>query len=634
MARNHRLWMMVRAALFAAAVSLLAGCGTNLEKVTETLDPRTPSQAELRGKFALLQSLIEALQTKHGVLPNTATPEAHPSISTNRDVDELLDERLQEFPTDSEIHRQADELISAEIDKRAEFLLSTRNQLDTLPTDVVTERLALVDDIFDINGNAQLRDEIRDTVLQSASNQAYQWLHQEQYERASSLFKALVDESYDVANVELALSEATFNLNMLDLERRIEEGDVDAAYETVTELLNDAAAERFFDQLYPFVVDLADFFSLSASGSLLAGDLMDTYDNLRKMNKLAGLVDLPTLDRTVEQDFISQMFVLADEARSFESLGLAMAYLKVIEEFDASYPEATQMLNNIGDAIYNASITKVAAFPFAGTANAPGLGALISATLVQHFIEAQYKDIRILERQSLEDVVQEQQIRSMIDDRDLHLTASDYLIQGTVVEGNVETTIQESRTTKRVLVDVKRVRNPAYAEWLDLSAQQRKKRRAPPAFLPEEVQEDVTTTETLYSKLGSVTVNYRVIDSSNGELVHASTVNLEEAFEDQSVEGVEIGRFVQKAKHANLPADMKILRVLSKSLAEQIAVDVVRHLENPERRYVDAATQLEANGQRDLAVGELAKAVVILEAKEQEPREELAKLKSLALQLN
>ena len=633
MARNHRLWVLVKTALLAATVSLLVACGANLGKVTETLDPRTPTRAEILGKLSLLQNLIEDLRTEHGVLPYTANPEDHPSISTYQDVDALLEDRLQEIPTGSDLHGQADELITAEINKRDDFLLSRKTQLDSLPHHALTERLALVNDIFDINDNAELRDENREQALQTASNQAYQWLHQEQFEKASTLFKTLLDQGYDAPNVEQALSEATFNLHMLGLERQLERGDVDAAYESVTELLNDETNERFYDQLHPFVGDLAGFFSLSASGSLLAGDLMETYDNLRKMTRMAEFADLPTLDRTVEQDFIAQMFVLADEARSVDSPGLAMAYLKVIEDFDASYPEATYMLNNIRDTLYNASITKVATFPFAGTPNAPGLGALISATLVQHFIDAQYKDIRILERQSLQDVVQEQQIRSMIDDRDLHLTASDYLIQGTVVEANVETTIQESRITKRVLVDVKRVSNPAYTEWLELTSQQRKKRRAPPAFLPEEVQEDVTTTETLYSKLGSVTVNYRIIDSSNGELVHAATVNLEEAFEDASLEGVEIGRFVQKAKHAILPADMKILRVLATSLSQQIAVDVVRHLENPERRYVAAATQLKANGQSDLAVRELAKAVVMLEAKEQRFEEELTELKALALRL-
>ena len=633
MTRNHRLWVLVKAALFAVPVSLLVACEGNL--VTKTLDPRTPTQLKLAPvKLAYLRSLINDLRTEHGVLPTTATPESHSSITYRRDVDSLLDDRLWEIPTDSDLYRQAEELITAEINKRDEFLLSRKSRLDSLPPHALPERLALVNDIFDINGNETSRDEIRETVLQMASNQAYQWLHQEQYEKASSLFKNLLDQDYDPQNIEQALSEATFNLHVLALEIQLEQGDVDTAYETITGLMNDETNERFFDQLHPFVADLAGFFSLTASGSLLAGDLMETHHNLRKMNRIAELVDLPALDRTIEQDFISQMFVLADEARSSDRLGLAMAYLKVIEEFNTSFPEAAQMLNNIRDVLYNTSITKVATFPFAGTPNAPGLGALISATLVQHFIDAQYKDIRILERQSLQDVVQEQQIRSMIDDGDLHLAASDYLIQGTVVEANVETTVQESRITKRVLVEVKRVSNPAYGEWQNLSPQKRKKRRAPPAFLPEEVKEDVTTTETLYSKLGSVTVNYRVIDSSNGELVHASTLNLEEAFEDQSVEGVEIGRFVQRAKHASLPADMKILRVLAMSLAEQIAVDVVRHLENPERRYIAAATQLEANGQSELAVGELAKAIVMLEAKDQGLVEELEELKSLALRLN
>ena len=90
---------------------------------------------------------------------------------------------------------------------------------------------------------------------------------------------------------------------------------------------------------------------------------------------------------------------------------------------------------------------------------------------------------------------------------------------------------------------------------------------------------------------------------------------------------------MQKVKLASLPADTKILRDLARLHAEEIALDIVAQLQNPERRYLDAANGLKADGQMKAAAQELAKAVMILEAKKKPIDEEMKNLKQLALQV-
>ena len=90
---------------------------------------------------------------------------------------------------------------------------------------------------------------------------------------------------------------------------------------------------------------------------------------------------------------------------------------------------------------------------------------------------------------------------------------------------------------------------------------------------------------------------------------------------------------MQKAKIANLPADSKILRVLAESLAKDVALDLVAKLQEPEHRYLHAASEFQAIGRLRAAVQEIGKAIVILEAKETPVDAKLNELKLLALKI-
>ena len=93
-------------------------------------------------------------------------------------------------------------------------------------------------------------------------------------------------------------------------------------------------------------------------------------------------------------------------------------------------------------------------------------------------------------------------------------------------------------------------------QWSRLTPRQRKQANLtlPSRFLTRELKEDITSTQTKHVKSGGIIANYRIIDAVDGELVHTNNLSSEASFEDDSVDGIEIGRFIQKAKVANLPA--------------------------------------------------------------------------------
>ena len=590
---------------------------------------------DIQGKFEELEVSITRLRTEEGVLPFVIVPSAGDEFAAEMNVDTFLQEKLQELSLASAIYQKAQNLINNEVDKRNDLLLEKTDQLYDVSAENLAERLALVEDIFIFGGDAGSRQTNREATLQAASRQAFSWLQQDQYEKAAALFELLLKEEPDLPDVKDGLARADFQIRLATLEQHREQGDVEGVYREFIRIATDPVSQQFVDQLRPSAEDLAGYFNLVAQGSMLAGELLEAYENLRKITEITNFISLPDLDRSIEGDFISQIFVLAEEARGSGSLGLALGYLKVIEELGGSYSEVESTLNDIRSELYDEAVVKIAPFPFKSPVNAPGLGALISASLTKHFVEKGYKDIRVLDRQSLSDVLKEQEIRSLVEDSEVTLSASDYLVQGAVLEANVDTTKQDIRLTKRIVVDIKQAPNPRYDQWSRLNPQQRRQARLsePPRFVTEQVKEDISSIRTRHSKNGGVVANYRIIDAVNGELVYTDNLSLEAAFEDESIEGIEIGRFVQKAKAANLPADREILRDLAQALAGKIALKIVSQLEKPELRYLKVANERKADDELISAVQELGKAIVILRAKELPLEEQMTELKRLALQI-
>ena len=599
----------------------------NVRRIRKALD--------IQRKFKELEASITRLRTEEGVLPFVIVPSAGDEFAAETSIDTFLQKKLQELSLASAIYQKAQKLINSEIDKRNDLLLEKTDQLYDVSAENLGERLALIEDIFILGGDVQSRQTNREATLQAASRQAFSWLQQGQYEKAAALFELLLEEAPDLPDVRDGLARADFQIRLATLEQHREQGDVEGVYQEFVRIANEPASQQFVDQLRPPAEDLAGYFSLVAQGSMLAGEFLEAYENLRKITEITNFISLPDLDRSIEGDFISQIFVLAEEARSNGNLGLALGYLTVIEELGGSYAEVENALHEIRSELYDQAVVKIAPFPFKSPVNAPGLGPLISASLTQHFVEKGYKDIRVLDRQSLSDVLKEQEIRSLAEDREVTLSASDYLIQGAVLEAKVDTAKQEMRHTKRVVVDVKQVRNPRFDQWSRLTPQQRRQARLsePPLFVTEQVKEDISSTRTQHSKNGGVIANYRIIDAVNGELLYTANLSSEVAFEDESIEGIEIGRFVQKAKVASLPADREILRDLAQALAEKIALKIVSQLEKPELRYLKVANARKADDELISAVQELGKAIVILREKELPLEEQIAELKQLALQI-
>ena len=197
MTRNIQSPTLVRATLLAVASSMLIACEVPLKKVSESYERIVSKQEQAQEKFNQLQRLIATLRTSEGVLPTIVEPSDDGEFSRRTNVDALLQKKLQELSSSAELQRQAATLIEHEIERRNEQLLSKTGQLRDTPAEDIDARLALIHQIYILDGKQEQQQGNQEAAMQEASIQAFGWLQEARYEQAHSLFKVLVDHGFD-----------------------------------------------------------------------------------------------------------------------------------------------------------------------------------------------------------------------------------------------------------------------------------------------------------------------------------------------------------------------------------------------------------------------------------------------------
>lgn len=642
----------VKPLTLGVTVSLLVACGNNIKPVTDADIQAAKSNSELVELYQKLQAdlkktpdnaTLKASVEKVGqALAMRKFSKLRADLDQQRDSDGLISVNEQNALSaeledlkhwDAKAYTAANQLLSDEQSKRETKIAQLQQLLNDTPISNLSLHFSTSDAIYALDEDVDTLQQRHRDIVAKGLQQADNWHNNAEYGKAEQLLVTLSKHS-ESPEITEKLENSRFKAKLQSLKGYQEQGDVDSIYYVISGLAESYTDKRYQLQLRPFAVELSQYYNLMAQSALAEQNLQQAYDQLQRVSTLSTFVPAEERDISVLSEFLSEVYVLARDAFDGDQPALSFAYLSVMEDFNPMTPEQASMKEQASKILYDQSVLKLAATQFDSPSNAPGLGAMITASLVEHFVNTDRKDIRILERDSIDSVLKEQEIKALQEGGEINLSTADFLVQGAVVEANVDESTQKTQKTKRVVTDVKEIPNPEFKRWQELSEEARKREEKPSKTLEEEIKENVSFTVTELRKLGSVTASFRIINPANAKLLHAETLALEEKHSGTNVEGMEIGLFKQEAQTANLPANNRILRNLTQSQAEQIASKLVEKLQNPEERYLEQALAQREVGNTRGAVTELGKAIMMKQAKEQPAREQLEMLKSLALQVN
>ena len=458
-----------------------------------------------------------------------------------------------------------------------------------------------------------------------------QMVANKQFDEAIGQLKQIVAVSPNFRDAKSKLIEIEKTATQDTFIGYVRQGETDKAHQ----LLKVMAKGQYFDQqktaVMPSAIELANYYVAMGVEATSEENLVDAYNMFTKARGVKGLFGLQSEEVTQESDFIDFVYTLYEEAYNKKSYGLALGYLSVISHLRPNFPELETYTRLSTDNVMDQAVKRISTTPFNGGKDNETLGRSIASKITQFVFDTLPQDIKVVERDQLDAVMREQEINALKQGSGVQLDSADLLIQGTILEADVETERNKSSKTMRVVTERRQVNNPAYSQWLNLSNSKREKTPQPEKTITKETKEDVTIGVTYVRKVAVLSISYRIIDSKSGSMIYADSVTEKTKLTDQSTEGVELGEFKSPFKMADLPSNSEMLGELTSVLSKRIGDKVVELLRDPEQGYQSTGEKHYDERSYVQATEEVAKALVMSQSKNKQTAELTSQLRQYAM---
>ncbi len=607
-----RIWTAI-AGLLAVGLLSLSGCGGSAGPgIQLPADPRSVGEAELEALFEQISAQLStakagsdaavALQAQRATVGSELAQRAAAKIRTRLSQVERIDGRVPlgalERETaaveslrryDVDVFESVRDELDGEITSTRTSIKDREQQLSTLGDNQILERINLLSALSGLSGTGS-EDQVRyaaqrDEILRDVSREAEEAIRNEDYERAQSLLGIVAEVNPADESARQQKCEVDGKVIVQRFNDALETGRVGRTMEMLQAFAETDCFVDIKEGLATEAEPMVEAFGMLGQESVGAGDLAAAYRRFQDARVISQLLldqdpQLPGIDA-----FLASVDQRSQKAVDIGQYGVAWGLLNVMTEFGPTTPQIRQRLRKTRDEIARRAVRGLTAYPFEDPpTSAAQVGDAVSSKVVQHIFQTIPSDVRIVEREQLERILEECERRGTCADLD----TADFIVQGTILDAKVETTSKVGRETKRVVTGQESVTNPEYTAWTQLKEKEREKTPAPAATIRRDVTEDVTIEVNNVRKVGIISVAYRIVEASSGRVLYTDSVQTKQEFEDEGREGVQLGDFKQETDFVELPPDIEILsgtEGLADKISEEIGVKLVDFLKDPEDQY-------------------------------------------------
>lgn len=465
-------------------------------------------------------------------------------------------------------------------------ITSQQNALAKLTESEMGQRPALLADLAKLTGDNRYNIE-RSDVMGQLSRKAEEALKNEQYGEARAALSALKQANPDDKSLDSKLTLADARLFEKQFWDSLADGKLDNAYTEFMSLSQTVEFPAILKRLSKSSDDMVAYFVAQAGTATAENRLADAYKLLSQARDIRVRTNASTTRPPQEAAFLKAVNDRYLAAIKDGQPGLALGYLKVIENFDPDYPGLRTQLRTTQEATLAKATMKVSTAAFTDAVGNAEFGGAVAAKVTQHLFDRIPNDIKLIERDQFQAILREKELGAST--QTTALASADYLIQGKILESRVDTTENRSKKTMRVVTDTTTSPNPAHAQWEALPEVQRQKTTEPARTITQEKKEDVTINLQIMRKVGIISASYRLVEARTGKVLATGSDIAKEEFTDEGNEGIELGQFHMPFKLASLPADTEILQKLMEKISTVIGDKLVQELKDPELRYREAA---------------------------------------------
>lgn len=597
--------------LSLAAISVvftLQGCGTVEKKITEADILNAERNGTLqtlyheikngtgRGKSLKPEEQTSYLQRIGSRLANQTSQSINATMNQARLQSKIvplsvLDSQSARVEAmrnwDSRQYETILKAINEEMAETEKAIAVKKGVLDSIGLDRLEQKHGTWAELKSLYGeaNAQELAQIENQMLSDVYDMVEQYVSRKEFDAAINNLKRLVNVAPNFKDATAKLQELENTALQENFINYVNNGETANA----RELLNLIYNGKYFNQqkgvIMPQAMDLANYYIAMAVEETGNENLADAYRLFMEARSIKTMFGMQNDEVTQEADFIDFIYALYEEAKNKKAHGLAMGYLYVIEQMRPNFPELENLMRSTNDNVLDAAVKKVSTTAFNGDDRSQSLGRSISFKITQYVFDTLPKDVRVVERDQLDAVFREQEISALKQGTEVRLDSADLLIQGTILQADVETAERPSSRRMRVVTARREVANPDYARWLEKSSSDRAKEPQPPRTVIKETQEDIDIKLTHVSKVAVMSISYQLVDAKSAVVLFADSVMDKKKVSDETTEGVQIGEFKSEYKVADLPSDSELLSELTAQLSHSIGAKVVEKLQDPEIEY-------------------------------------------------
>ena len=307
-----------------------------------------------------------------------------------------------------------------------------------------------------------------------------------------------------------------------------------------------------------------------------------------KNNSLAAL----------KESLSEKIDIQAEELIEQTKYGPAWYLLSMIGDFNPSYEDLFTKIKEVEDAVTQQIRKKIAVFDFKSPSYSKDAGVLVTQNLIANLFNSASKDIIILERENLKNILEEMKLGQIgvVSESSAQemgrLYGIDVAIMGSVLLYKVDANESISSKTVRYSIGEEISDNIEYLNWKAVNPKASKKdlKSAPPAkiMVPKFGEKDYQVKNV--KKVGFFQLSFRIVDFSTGTNFRVETIKRKKVAEDNSNEGI---------KDANVTfdpltilTDTELLQQMANEVVEELSRGVLQPLRNLEKKYFENGENL------------------------------------------
>jgi len=323
-------------------------------------------------------------------------------------------------------------------------------------------------------------------------------------------------------------------------------------------------------------------------------------------------VYLPSMkDEPVFRDLLAKttarLIERGDRCNEKELWGNALMWYQKAESLSPNHPELFQKIQDVRERIGKRIRKSIAVFDFSSPSNDKDAGKMAADKLVAYLYQKASNDLRIIERENLQNILREMQLgqTGLVDVKSaqaIKMRGIDTFIMGNVLKVMATKTDTSSNNQVRVLVDEEDVTNPDWQTWLILNPRPSEAdlRTAPPKTIKKRNYQFVTYKQGQAKIVALFDVSYKLVDTTTGENIFTNTLEGRLSKEDKYQDGVPMANIPQDP--LQLPTEAEVLAELTNAKISEMGQSVLKHFQSLEVEYFNAGEQLRKRRKFDEAV--------------------------------